>query len=762
MRLTKIKNPKNDKSENQIKKSLTTFQEKNNRPESIILNNILQKNSSFKNLKEKIKKESNTNIKEIFATDENRLKAIKYVLKINKEKHENKSNLINKSYELPLSYSQNYKLNENEKPKNKHNKKINEITPIKSVENKNKFHDNDEPQFLIDSPLNIEKNKNNSNIISQRDANLKNIKKIKNEKNSKNKLFYHKINYKKNNNKSRDRAIDSKEEILRNKTLNNFYVHKKINKSGINEYINKTSNKINKYKNNNQGINVFYSTKNINYDIMYNFPENYNYNNHRKNESYDEYYKYSNFPKKSNNFKKKIQNDLQNSLYISEVDNESDTCNVEGNFNRIKYINNANKIRFGEKKKRNIIRLMNNYNISEDFYDENDYDEENKKDKNTLNIKDIKNGAPISLNKSKDIIDNRYNMQDNLFHLKNQTCSEDFFTHNKKNYTNFNIQGNLYENNNNEKKHNNLLIFKKKSIKDNTILNSVKKLNSFKKNYILNITSNNYFSILPKLQKVLKSDSDNDDGFILSKKLGGKTIFEIKIEDDINKFNKIIKEKNIKIENKPIEIISINDKDNIDIMKKRIKNLENELKKIEEEHEALIRKDYLKNELINKLDKEKQNLIEENKKILIDLEQKNKLNKEFDKQLIQLKSENKKIINNCKEEKVISFNINSNRNDSKDSINSKNEMNKTPSSEGQSNNLSMNINNSNLEVGLESKKSNPISIFRLSKISEIKKMDNNIDSGEREIKNNIELLNIKLSNKEKINQGINPFNNKDN
>ena len=41
-------------------------------------------------------------------------------------------------------------------------------------------------------------------------------------------------------------------------------------------------------------------------------------------------------------------------------------------------------------------------------------------------------------------------------------------------------------------------------------------------------------------------------------------------------------------------------------------------------------------------------------------------------------------------------------------------------------------------------------------------MDNNIDSGEREIKNNIELLNIKLSNKEKINQGINPFNNKDN
>ena len=44
-------------------------------------------------------------------------------------------------------------------------------------------------------------------------------------------------------------------------------------------------------------------------------------------------------------------------------------------------------------------------------------------------------------------------------------------------------------------------------------------------------------------------------------------------------------------------------------------------------------------------------------------------------------------------------------------------MNKIPSSDEQSNNISMSINNSNIEIELESKKSNAISIFRLSEIS---------------------------------------------
>ena len=63
---------------------------------------------------------------------------------------------------------------------------------------------------------------------------------------------------------------------------------------------------------------------------------------------------------------------------------------------------------------------------------------------------------------------------------------------------------------------------------------------------------------------------------------------------------------------------------------------------------------------------------------------------------------------------------------------------------------------------MESKKNNNVvSLFRLSKVSEIKKIDNNNnDSDKREIKNNIDLLNEKLNDKNNKNK-INPFNNND-
>ena len=90
-----------------------------------------------------------------------------------------------------------------------------------------------------------------------------------------------------------------------------------------------------------------------------------------------------------------------------------------------------------------------------------------------------------------------------------------------------------------------------------------------------------------------------------------------------------------------------------------------------------------------------------------------------------------------------------------------NEENKTPSSNELSNNLSININNSNLEIGHDSKKNNPVSIFRLSKISEIKKIDNNNIDSEREIKNNLDILNEELINNQKNKVEIKPFNNKE-
>ena len=176
------------------------------------------------------------------------------------------------------------------------------------------------------------------------------------------------------------------------------------------------------------------------------------------------------------------------------------------------------------------------------------------------------------------------------------------------------------------------------------------------------------------------------------------------------------------------------------------------------------KKDSLKNQLIKKLDKEKQNLIEENNQLMNDIKKINKLNEDLNTKLKEINSKNTNIIKTreYKEENVIKLNIPFKNIITKDlSAKTNNEENKTPSSNERSNNLSINVNNSNMEIGLNEKKNNTISIFRLSKISEIKKMDNNIDSVDREIKKNLEILNEKLISNEENNGEINPFNNKD-
>ena len=176
------------------------------------------------------------------------------------------------------------------------------------------------------------------------------------------------------------------------------------------------------------------------------------------------------------------------------------------------------------------------------------------------------------------------------------------------------------------------------------------------------------------------------------------------------------------------------------------------------------KKDSLKNQLIKKLDKEKQNLIEENNQLMNDIKKINKLNEDLNTKLKEINSKNTNIIKTSeyKEENVIKLNIPFKNIIIKDlSAKTNNEENKTPSSNERSNNLSINVNNSNMEIGLNEKKNNTISIFRLSKISEIKKMDNNIDSVDREIKKNLEILNEKLISNEENNGEINPFNNKD-
>ena len=781
MRLTKPKNPKSQfQSTNQQKKTLISNYLKNKKkPESEVISNILPKNSSFDNLKEGIHKEQTKNNREFFTSNNSRLKTIQYSIQATSRENKKSSKLKLKpnlgflSYHLPEIYTQKDK--SKEKIKKPFFKKIENISPIETTEYKTKY--NKTEQYLNDSPLNIilQRNRiNSNNEISQNEVNIQYINDKNDnqyysenklaEKNNKDNLFYHKVQYKKkNNNNKRGRnhrsyydfqdIIEKDENIKKNKTINNFYVHKQINKSGLLENNNKTcNNSIKQYKNNNQGINVFYSTKNINYDIMYNFRENDSYN-HPKNISSDDYYnlqQYYNNPDKTY-FNKKIKNKIKDPFYIPEEDNESDTNPLDNDFNRVKYNNKSNKVNIEQKNKKSI-----------NYY---------REDNNSNNLIKSRNKKIYG-----------YNNIDNFNKIKaNNTYSNNDFSFRKILLTKIKSKGSI---NNTDESENKNIVFKKKTIQDNSNINlDINKYNINK----FNIYSNTSFSIFSDVKNKIIFDKENDiidyindkfmkeknhnfenkynyTGFTLIKKFKGKTLFEIKIDDDINNFNKILKKENIKIGNQYIEVIPINEKENIEIIKKNIINLKNQLENMKKENEALNKKDFLKNELINKLDKEKQNILRENKKILNEINNLKKTNEELNIRLMQYTSKINKleINNNYKEDSIIKINfLNKQKNIKKSSAKANNEENKTPSSNELSNNLSININNSNLEIGHDSKKNNPISIFRLSKISEIKKIDNNNIDSEREIKNNLDILNEELINNQKNKVEIKPFNNKE-
>ena len=792
MRLTKQKKPiKELLSSKQQKKSLiSNYQNRSKEPESIFLNKIITKNPSFRILKERIKTETNSSMKDIFSNDESRLKAIKYLFTVSNrenpknEKQKLKHNLSSISYDLPLLFTQNNKNKRN--IKNYFYKKNETISPINKVDYKTTYIQK-EPQ-ISDSPVKMifQRNRNNINdFISKSEINIQylndkdkkalnkfkaNNKTISGGLEDKKQLFYSKIKHINNRNiikRNRNypqmnydlKEMKTFDDINQNKTTNNFYIHKQINKSGMLENNGKVgNNNIKKFKNNNQGINVFYSTKNINYDFMQNFPENNTYKED-----------YCNFQTINKN---KTQYD--DKAYIPEEDNESDTNTFNINYIKKNNINSSNKMKLLQKKKKPLIRIINSRNYKMNNNENYTYyGQENLKKKNGSLLENEL--LPNYLNKTKDRFGYENNNSDNLSSVMNSNDYDYFdnFSFHKKISTNYKNKKAISSINNNSVGND---IFLKKAIKDNSEINK-KKNNKYK------IYSNDSFNIFSNIKNKIIFDNENDivdyindkfmkeqinnfgnnfsnTGYFLCKIYRDKILFKIKIEDDINKTNKILKEKNIKTGNQYIQIISIKEKENLEIMKRRIISLENDIEKIKKENDSLNKKDFLKNELINKLDKEKQNITEENKKLINEIDKLNKLNEKLKEQLEQFTSDN--ITKEYKEENVVTIDIKNKKNNIKVLSNiTNNEGNISPSSADKSNNLSIHINNSNIEFGLNSKKTNPTSIFRLSKISEIKKIDNNNDSGEREIKNNLDVLNENIKNAKKNNLEINPFNNKD-
>ena len=731
------------------------------------------------------------------------------------------------------------------------NNKIEKISPIKNDKNKNKFFNDDKPlneeDLLRDN--NMLSNKKEKNYIvnsssdlipinklydltSQREVNLqfiqprnkydlKNNNKMNINSNNQNNFyesqkifkeinpslkqnFFQKIKYVKTiDNKERSPKSDYNyqsiitDNNIRNKTINNFYIHKQINKSAL--YVDNKikANIINNYNISQEKKNN-YLNKNNSYDIKFNLRENYN---HKKYISQDGYY---NLQIQKN----LIQN--QNPFYITEVNSFYEPKN-----NKMNYINNSTKLRFLENinnnnnnKKKNIIRIMNNNQIindlninnnSNNFYlSKNGQKAPIKRKNNSFFIGDT---IPIKINQynDRDYNETDYNKNVSKNNINNNLYND--FSFNKKISPNYNNKTTFSANNDNssisnenkENTINNRILVKKRPLKEsfnfetlyaNTKPSIKKKTNRNK----LYICENKFFSYISKNKNKIIFNNENEiveyinkkfeenkkdniekklkyTGYILTKKYKGKILYEIRFEDDMNKLNNKLKEENIRVGNEIIEIINIKQKEEYIKLKNNIENLQKEIDDLKQENESLSKKDYLKNELIKKLDKEKQNIIKENEKMSNELENIKKINNNLNHKIKEILSKN--IIKQYNIEKILTLNFESiqknekiiNKTIEKEKI----EINKTPISNknnNNSNNISINWNISNSEVEIDSKKSNPLSVFRLSKISEIKIIKNdNMDSGDKEIKNNLALLNGQSKNN---NGEINSFNENDN
>ena len=153
-------------------------------------------------------------------------------------------------------------------------------------------------------------------------------------------------------------------------------------------------------------------------------------------------------------------------------------------------------------------------------------------------------------------------------------------------------------------------------------------------------------------------------GFVLSKKYKGKNLYDVRIEDNIDKINQQLKDEQILISNKPVEFRfteddneDINDnnndkqkeKDNVkedsEKINEELEKLNEENKRLKAENDKLNKKDLVKNGLIKKLDNEKQNFLEEIQKLKEEIEELKNNNKNKEKNDTLYKIENNNFFN---------------------------------------------------------------------------------------------------------------------
>ena len=533
------------------------------------------------------------------------------------------------------------------------------------------------------------------------------------------KMIYH-FNKKNNNyfnikrndliSRNENNNINLKED--KNRTANNFYVNgnsiSTFSNMNINyfNYINSKNNiNLNRSIRNRQHVNSMIIEDNNQYS-SFDIDNNNTYINNYRNEGYKSSRRSKNKIKitKSNN-----PNIVEYNLDISDIidDNdeyksEFDIRNFQNKYNRFNNLNFKKEIylqkyyitkdirpiittQFSLKgmiksdfninniTRNNEITLKNHIESTPNF-SERDRSPKRSNSNNVRKISSLNNN--INIGKNNNIIGKNININiedDNICSNKilikkrpKNDIPKPSLTNKRKN-----TSSSLISNKSNRK----LYCFLEICKRDNININSIKESNDNKlcfenENEIIAFINKKYED--EKKKKSYFNKKLRFTGFVLSKKYKGKNLYDIRIEDDLDKINHQLKEEQVNVNNKKVQLAFIDDKNNVENNNTITNNdLEEEIQKLKKENEKLNKKDISKNDLIAKLDKEKQNLLEEIEKMKKNIEDLNniniKLNKDLDNKMnkkILLKKENNSFFSIIAKNKKININKeNINKND---------------------------------------------------------------------------------------------------
>ena len=409
-----------------------------------------------------------------------------------------------------------------------------------------------------------------------------------------------------------------------------------------------------------------------------------------------------------------LKKQIESTPNFSEMNNKAPK---RSNSNNIQKKNELNKNNFNRVKNSNIIAKNININIEDDHICSNKVLIK-KRPKNEI-------PKPISLNKRK-------NTSSSLISDKN------------------NIKVNtIFE------------ICKRDNININPSKESIDKKFCFdKENEIIDFINMKYEE--EKRKKSYFNKKLRFTGFVLSKKYKGKNLYDIRIEDDLDKINNQLKEEQVNVNNKKVELKFVDDKndvennDNNDIYNR---DLEEEIQKLKKENEKIYKKDISKNDFIEKLDKEKKNLLEEIEKMKKNIEDLNnvniKLNKDLERKM------NKNIFLKVENNSFFSINIKNKKNNvSKENINKndpfKNYINIQSNNNKNKNNNKLDINQILCDLINGEKIDGKTNENHINNKSDI---DNNI----KELNNNKKLLDLieGILKIDEINKKLNSEDNKD-